>query len=162
MVINTPIFIRNSNPSPGSLAGSLVINNARLTNVPIAVGVANPNTVVLAGGASKTIASWGQGNVYRGSNLQGQFVQGDLPNAPKASSLLNADGTVVGRVHPQYENYRVSDFVSVRDLGAKGDGRMDDTAVLQDILNRVRSGLPLDIFMIDGTLLVRWMQDHFL
>ncbi|KAG6863166.1 hypothetical protein C0991_007807, partial [Blastosporella zonata] len=62
VVTNTPIFIQNLQPSNGHLGGSLVINNTKLNNVQIAVGVFGGPTV-LAGG-TKTIASWGQGQSY--------------------------------------------------------------------------------------------------
>ncbi|KAF9044173.1 exo-beta-1,3-glucanase [Panaeolus papilionaceus] len=128
---NTPIFVRTSAPSPGRLAGSLVLNNVKLTNVPVAVGVVG-GAVVLNGGTT-TIASWGQGNVYKGTSGSGTFTQGNIPAPSKSSSLLDSSGRIVGRTHPQYANYHVSQFVSVRDLGAKGDGVTDDTAALKDI-----------------------------
>ncbi len=46
VVTNTPIFVRSSIPSNGHLQGSIVLNNIKLTNVPIAVGVKNGATVV--------------------------------------------------------------------------------------------------------------------
>lgn len=132
---NTPIFVRTSAPSPGRLAGSLVLNNVKLTNVPVAVGVVG-GAVVLNGGTT-TIASWGQGNVYKGTSGSGTFTQGNIPAPSKSSSLLDSSGRIVGRTHPQYANYHVSQFVSVRDLGAKGDGVTDDTAALKDIFAKV-------------------------
>ncbi|KAF8800084.1 glycoside hydrolase family 55 protein [Phlegmacium glaucopus] len=150
VVKDTPIFIQTSQPSNGSLAGSLVINNARLINVPVAVGVVN-GTVVLAGG-TMTIASWAQGNVYLGSNPNGQFVQGDIPAPIKAQSLLDNSGRIVGRAHPQYADRDVTEFVSVRDHGATGDGVTDDTDALKAIFKEF-SGSKI-IYFDAGTYIV--------
>ncbi len=134
-VTNTPIFIRTSQPSNGRLAGSIVINNAKLTNVPVAVGVAN-GAVVLAGGTT-TIQSWGQGNVFTGTNPNGRFVQSNIVNANKPAALLDGSGKIFGKSHPQYQAYAVSQIVSVKDNGARGDGRTDDTAALKAIFAKV-------------------------
>ncbi|KAG5640730.1 hypothetical protein DXG03_007417 [Asterophora parasitica] len=150
VVTNTPIFIRNSNPSNGRLAGSLVINNARLNNVQTAVGVVG-GAVVLAGG-TRTIASWGQGNVYKGTNTNPTFIKGDIFNPNKPSSLLDSAGRIFGKTHPQYANYALSQIISVKDNGARGDGRTDDTAALQAIFNKF-SGCKI-IFFDAGTYVV--------
>lgn len=98
VVSNTPIFVRNSNAST-SLAGSLVLSNIQLTNVPTAVGVVG-GAVVLSGGTT-TIDSWGQGNLFSGTSTSHSFVQGNIatPNIP--ASLLDSAGRVFGRMHPQ-------------------------------------------------------------
>lgn len=133
-VVNTPIFIQNSKSST-SLTGSIVLNNVRLQNVKTAVGVAGEQ-VVLAGGTT-TIESWGQGNVYSGTSASFQYTKSDIPAPTKATSLLDGSGNIFGRSRPQYENYAVSQFVSVKDQGAKGDGTTDDTAALQAVLDKV-------------------------
>ncbi|KAJ7470265.1 exo-beta-1,3-glucanase [Mycena latifolia] len=130
-VSNTPIFLRTSTASNGKLGGSLVLNNIKLTNVPTAVGVVG-GAVVLAGGTT-TITSWGQGNVYTGSSGTGTFTQGTIVAPSKPAVLLDSAGRIFGRTHPQYAGYAVSQFVSVRDQGAKGDGKTDDTAALKAI-----------------------------
>ncbi|KAL7283547.1 hypothetical protein ACG7TL_002981 [Trametes sanguinea] len=147
---NTPIFLRNSQPSNGKLAGSVVLNNVHLTNVPTAVGVVGGATA-LAGG-TMTIDSWAQGNVFSGTSQTAQFVQAAVPAPTKASSLLDSAGRIFGKMHPQYEDYAVDQFVSVRDQGAKGDGTTDDTAALQAVFDKF-SGCKI-IFVDAGTYLI--------
>ncbi|KAJ3811026.1 exo-beta-1,3-glucanase [Lentinula aff. lateritia] len=151
VVIDTPIFVRTSAAST-SLAGSIVINNAQLTNVGIAVGVLNGETVLEGSTGSLTIDSWGQGNVYSGTSTTGTFTQGDIVSATKPSSLLDSAGRIVGKMHPQYADYAVDQFVSVKSKGAKGDGATDDTATLQAIFDAY-SGCAI-IFFDAGTYIV--------
>ncbi|KIY68777.1 glycoside hydrolase family 55 protein [Cylindrobasidium torrendii FP15055 ss-10] len=149
VVSETPIFIRSSEAST-SLAGSLVLNNIQLTNVPTAVGVAD-GTVVLEGG-SITIDSWGQGNVYKGTDSAGTFTQGEIVSAKKPESLLDSNGHIFGKMHPQYESYSVDQIVSVKAEGAVGDGKTDDTKALQDIFDK-HSGCSI-LFFDAGTYVV--------
>ncbi|KAJ3796108.1 exo-beta-1,3-glucanase [Lentinula aff. detonsa] len=151
VVINTPIFVRTSEAST-SLAGSIVINNAQLTNVSIAVGVLNGETVLQGSTGSLTIDSWGQGNVYSGTSTTGTFTQGDIVSASKPSSLLDSAGRLVGKMHPQYADYAVDQFISVKSNGAKGDGTTDDTAALQAVFDAY-SGCAI-IFFDAGTYIV--------
>jgi glucan 1,3-beta-glucosidase len=134
-VTKTSIFVRTSTASKGYLAGSLVLNNVKLTDVPVAVGVAD-GAVVLPGG-TKTITWWGQGNIYTDINPVGTFVQGGIHAAHKPSVLLDDSGKIFGKTHPQYVDYSVTQFVSVRDHGAMGDGKTDDTAALREIFRKV-------------------------
>lgn len=132
----TSVFVRTSKASNRSLAGSLVLNNVQLIDVPVAVGVVG-GAVVLPGGTT-TISCWGQGNVYTGINPVGTFVQDSIHMVHKPSVLLDDSGNIFGKTHPQYADYSVTQFISVRDHGAKGDGKTDDTAALKDILRKVR------------------------
>ncbi|KAJ6611580.1 exo-beta-1,3-glucanase [Mycena sp. CBHHK59/15] len=123
----------------GQPDGSLVLNNIKLTNVPTAIGLFSGD-VLLAGG-TMTITSWGQGNIYTGSNGTGTYTQGYIA-AP--NKLL--------KTHPQYAHYAVDQFASVRDHGAKGDGVTDDTATIQGIFAAF-SGCKI-IFFDAGTYVV--------
>ncbi|PCH38148.1 glycoside hydrolase family 55 protein [Wolfiporia cocos MD-104 SS10] len=149
VVSDTSVFVRTSEAST-SLAGSIVLNNCVLNNVDTAVGVVG-GAVVLAGG-TLTIDSWGQGNVFSGTSNSYTFTQGNIPAPTKAGSLLDSTGRIFGRGHPQYVDYAVDQFVSVKTLGAAGDGTTDDTATLQSILNEY-SGCNI-IFFDAGTYLI--------
>ncbi|KAH8824349.1 beta-1,3-glucanase [Flagelloscypha sp. PMI_526] len=128
-VSNTPTFVQSSVDTTTSLAGSLVLNNIKLTNVTAAVKIASGRTV-LAGGTT-TIASWAQGNVYTGSSTTGTFKQASIAAPTKADGLVDSSGKIFGRGHPQYETYAPSQFVSVRSEGAVGDGVTDDAAAIK-------------------------------
>ena len=136
-VSNTPIFVRTSKASHGSLAGSIVLDNVKLRNVPVAVGVLNGATVLAGTTGTMTIEAWAQGNVYHGTTPTPTFVQHSIPAPYKNPSLLDPDGKIVSKTHPQYEDLDVSSFVSARDFGAVGDGITDDTNALQSIFNTV-------------------------
>ncbi|KAF8549350.1 glycoside hydrolase family 55 protein [Imleria badia] len=134
VVSDTPVFVQSSDSSNGTLPYSLLLNNIQLTNVPIVVGVAGGATI-LAGG-NITIASWGQGNVYTGTDGQKTWTQGDIVSASKPLGLLDSAGKIFGKGHPQYANYAPHQIVSVKSQGAKGDGKTDDTRAIQDVFNR--------------------------
>ncbi|CAK5279356.1 unnamed protein product [Mycena citricolor] len=136
-VQDTPIFLRTAVPSNGTLVGSLVLNNIDLHNVTDAVAVVGGEVVLAGAPASKMhIDSWAQGNKFSGTNSTGAFQQDYVSAPPKAASLLDSQGRIFGRVHPQYEDHPVTDFVSVRDHGAVGDGKADDTQALQAVLDK--------------------------
>ncbi|KAF8549344.1 glycoside hydrolase family 55 protein [Imleria badia] len=134
VVANTPVFVQSSVASNGTLPYSLVLNNIKLANVPTAVGVTNGDTI-LAGGTT-TIASWGQGHVYSGTGGHKTWVQGNIASGNKPSVLLDSSGRIFGKARPQYANYATSQIVSVKSQGAKGDGKTDDTAAIQNVFNQ--------------------------
>ncbi|KAG8819818.1 hypothetical protein FRC19_009502 [Serendipita sp. 401] len=135
-VTNTPIFVQTTTAQPTSLAGSIYIDNAKLSNVPIAVGVLNGATVLPGSTGSMTIASWAQGNIYSGSGATPQYVRSNITPAAKPASLLDPSGKIYGSGRPQYETFAVSDFISVKANGAVGNGIVDDTQALQAIFDQ--------------------------
>ncbi|KZT57414.1 glycoside hydrolase family 55 protein [Calocera cornea HHB12733] len=127
-VYNTPTFIKTTTAQRTSFAGGIVLSNIQLNNVPVAV--ADPDGTVLAGGTT-TIQQWAQGNVYTGTSATPHYQQASLTPPYKPSSLLDSTGRIFGRSRPQYADYAVSQFQSVKSMGAKGDGVTDDTAAIQ-------------------------------
>lgn len=137
-ISNTPVgvyTVKTANSSPPTGA-TVVLDNVRLNNVPRAV--ANPTTgATILNGGSISIEFWGQGKAYSTSNTGGSFVQGTTARGfgKPASLLRTGTQTWFERSRPQYEQEDVSNFVSVKSLGARGDGQTDDTAILQQIFN---------------------------
>ncbi|KAK3203293.1 hypothetical protein GRF29_112g805658 [Pseudopithomyces chartarum] len=134
-ITNCPVFVESAwtKTSKASGAGQLILENIALSNVPVAVK--GPSGTVLAGG-STTIKGWAQGNKYDPSGPT-KFQGETTPVRPE--SLLDGN-KYYAKTKPQYENLAVSDFVSARTAGAKGDGSTDDTAALQNAINSVASG----------------------
>ncbi|KAI1310595.1 glycoside hydrolase family 55 protein [Xylaria venustula] len=133
-------------------AGSLILENVTLDNVPTAVQGASGS--LLAGG-STTIAAWGQGHQYvSGANreLSGDITANDRP------SVLTGENGYYSRSKPQYNDLAASDIVSARSSGAKGDGTTDDTAALQSAINSATGGkvlfLDYGLYKVTKTLTI--------
>ncbi|KAI2633363.1 glycoside hydrolase family 55 protein [Xylaria nigripes] len=131
-------------------AGSLILENVKLTDVPTAVQGTSGS--ILAGG-TKTISGWGQGHQYTSGT--DRKLSGDItPNKRPAS--LTGDNGYYSRSKPQYTTLSASDIVSARSSGAKGDGSTDDTAALQRAINSVTDGkvlfLDYGLYKVTGTL----------
>ena len=76
--------------------------------------------------------------MFSGSNPSDTYTQGSVASPNKPSVLLDSSGRIFGKTHPQYADYATSQFVSIRSLGAKGDGSTDDTQAIVNALNQVR------------------------
>ncbi|KAG6819534.1 hypothetical protein H0H93_010920, partial [Arthromyces matolae] len=151
VIRDTPIAFRSAAAINTTLTGSLILNNVHLHNVEAAVADGN-NSTILDGGSNNHIESWGQGNVYSGTSSQGSFQQGPIGGFEKPHVLLDGAGRIFGKTHPQYADYSVDQFLSVKDHGACGDGRSDDTASLQRVLNEA-AGCKI-VFFDAGTYII--------
>lgn len=133
-ISNTPIGIavsRDATSTPVT-GGTLILENVRLNNVPVAVQAPGKTTVLVGSTGTKTIAAWAEGHVYLPSGptvFQGEFTPNSRP------SSLTAGTDYYERSKPQYENVRVSEFISVRSAGAKGDGVTDDSDALIAVIS---------------------------
>lgn len=155
-LVNTPIginssFTENSIPTTG---GTLILDNVDFTGSTVAVQGASGNVIVPGG---KKIQTWAQGNALAAGSQQGR-IQGDVNGAPtKPQSLLGQNGWFE-RSKPQYENVPVSNFVSLKSKGAKGDGATDDTAAIQAAIDGLQDGQILHVdhgaYLITKTIII--------
>lgn len=139
---NVGILTAYSSSSQPPSAGSFILENVVLNNVPVAVQYSGNGGTVLAGG-SMTIAGWGEGHKYTPQG-PGTFQGSFTPNT-RPSSLLSGSNYYT-QSKPQYNNLPVSSFQSVRSAGATGNGVTDDTAALQNAINSATSAGKVTFF----------------
>jgi glucan 1,3-beta-glucosidase len=151
-ITNTPIGIitaYTSSSSPAT-AGTLIIENVVLNNVPTAVQE-NGGTVLAGTSGSITIAAWGEGHAYTSTSGPTQFEGSFTPNSRPAALLSGSNYYTQSK--PQYNSLPVSSFQSVRNCGAQGNGVTDDTYALQQCINDYSAAGTI-IFFDAGTYLV--------
>jgi len=139
-ISDTPIGIKTAYDSTSQppTAGSVILENVQLTNVPIAVQGNGGVTALQGTTGSTTIVAWGEGHSYTPNGpttFQGNF------QPPRRPGSLTQGGKYYQRSKPQYGNLPVTQFLSARDAGAKGDGITDDTKAVQNLIDQAsRSG----------------------
>jgi glucan 1,3-beta-glucosidase len=129
---NVPVAILTAwtTTSSPATAGSLVLENIVLNNVPVAVQGPNQATMLAGSTSSLTISAWANGHRYTPSGPT--QLAGPITANPRPAVLLAPNtGRYYTRSKPQYETLPASSFLSVRSFGAVGDAATDDTAALQ-------------------------------
>lgn len=149
-ITDTPIgFITaHSATSQPPTAGSLILENVQLKNVPVAIQGPGGATYLAGTTGSMNIAGWGQGHSYTPTGPNN--FQGPISPFPRPRSLLEDDDKFYERSKPQYTTVPVSQFTSVRDGGAKGDGVTDDTAALAKVIAQAAKSSKI-VFFDAGT-----------
>ncbi|CBX90532.1 similar to exo-beta-1,3-glucanase [Plenodomus lingam JN3] len=128
-ISNTPIGIVTSktDSSLPAAGASLYMENIVLNNVETAI--LGPNSTYLAGSSGQSVISaWADGHRYlpNGPNAQ----RAPIEPSKRPAELLDANGKFYERSRPQYGEVPLSQFMSARDAGARGDGTTDDTKAL--------------------------------
>ncbi|KAI9857964.1 MAG: hypothetical protein M1813_007933 [Trichoglossum hirsutum] len=144
--IGTVVNAKNS----GHGAGSLVIENLSVSNSGPTVRQSNGGQTLASGSITDT---WVMGNAYvTNGPSTGSPQTGSRYPSNRSPSLLGPGGNYFTMQQPQYENYDATQFVNVKDAGAKGDGVTDDTATLQGILTSA-AGCKI-VYFPQGTYIV--------
>ena len=114
--------------------GSLILENVRLKNVRTMVkGTGNFSALNGNGDGEQHIEAWGHGHLYNPNGPSG--LEGGMSGFPRPGGLVHGNkGKYYERSKPSYAKVPVSQFLSVRSCGAKGDGVADDTAALQEAI----------------------------
>ncbi|KAK9781755.1 putative Exo-beta-1,3-glucanae [Seiridium cardinale] len=133
-ITNTPVGIwtARNRTSTAPSGGSLVLENVALNNVGIAVQGFHNETILAGSSSSSIITAWGQGHAYTATS--GPTIFQNTIRANKRPFTLAPGRGYYARSKPQYEQVPVSQIVSIRDAGARGDGRADDSDVINAAL----------------------------
>jgi len=113
------------------ISNNIILENVKINRVGVAVQGPLGETVLDGTPGSTTIAAWGRGNSYTPDGPK--FFQAPFtPNSRPTS--LTAGSAYYTRSKPQYVNEPVSNFLSARSEGCKGDGVADDTDALNKLI----------------------------
>jgi hypothetical protein len=161
--VNVGVFLPGGSSNAGAQSTQLLLDNVDVVNPPgtmTLVGDAG-GSQLLEVSSDQTIVSWGRGTAFLtrtdtdgGTSATAQ----NLPAPAKPASLRAGSGKFYTQSKPQFESSLASEFKSVKDFGAVGDGTTDDTSALnQALLACSQQSLicyfPMGIYAVTSTVL---------
>jgi hypothetical protein len=140
---------------------SLLLQNVGFFNVKTSIIDTAKDKVLLAGGDEVLKDSWGFGMMNNASGAV-SFIDGqDIPAMNRSEAILGSQAYVKSnlftRRRPQYENIGRDQVINVKNMGAKGDGSTDDTAILNYVFSYAANlssvvYIPYGVYKIQDTL----------
>ena len=112
--VGTAVLIGPLNSAPGSGSTGLVLENIAMSSVQKAVADSSGKTILAS---TAKIDQWVAGPTY---SPKREFSMGKLTTYKKPAGLLDSKGAYFERAKPQYEDKSASDFVHLKNFGAKG------------------------------------------
>lgn len=157
IIINTPTGIVTNLYKENST--SLLLSNVGFVNVKDAVVEDSPHQVLLPGGDSVKVKSWGFGKLNDPTGSR--FVNGqDIPAMPRPDWMVGAvtsygpQANLFSRRRPKYNDLGGAQLLDVKQYGARGDGVTDDSAILNSLL-AVAANMSSIVFIPHGIYVVK-------
>jgi len=159
-MVNTKTGVRTGISNSPATSCTLLVDNGYFTNVDNVIVDSSGNSLVGGSTGTTYIPTWGQGHLYN-SGSSGSAYRGFMSQAYRPSALTdskNGNNYYFERPRPQYENYAPSDFISVKSVGAAGDGKTDDTLAIQAALYKYAGCniiyFPAGTYVLSNTVVV--------
>lgn len=155
-IYSTPIGILTSLESQNDT--SLLLQNVGFFAVMTAVEDIVLGKVLLAGGTSVTVDSWGFGLVVNSTGTSSFVNAQKIPAMNRSESLFAnfswaATNNLYTRRRPTYLSIGQSQIFDVKAYGAVGDGTTDDTAALNSVL-AIAANLSSIVFVPFGVYII--------
>ncbi|KAK0623773.1 pectate lyase superfamily protein-domain-containing protein, partial [Immersiella caudata] len=153
--VKQAIIVTPPSSEPGKGATGLVLENVSFKNCDKAVADGTGNRLL----ASGDYEHWVIGPVYSGDKGAREYSSGKSYRLKRSTDLLDSRTNGLPfkpyyeRAKPQYEGKTASDFVHIKDYGAKGDGVTDDTAAVQKAFDDNPNGVKV-VFVDSGTYIL--------